>query len=65
MGFPFSGRGFAIMEAREGSRSMVVTSSSETVPAGMRSGPQIIHGTRWPPSNGVPFPARRGSAFPP
>ena len=54
-----------MIEARLGSKSMVPINSSHTLPAGIREGPHITHGTLCPPSKVVPLPSRNGPAEPP
>ena len=51
--------------AMVGSTSIVPINSLHSVPAGIRPGPHITQGTRWPPSNVVPLPSRSGPADPP
>ncbi len=44
--FRSAGSGKSISRAKVGSKSIVVQSSSQVVPAGMRPGSRITHGSR-------------------
>ena len=59
-----SGSFASINLATVGRISMVEANSSQRVPAGIFPGQRIKVGTRTPPSKLVPFPSRKGPAFP-
>ena len=61
----WGGSSAAINSATVGSTSIVITGSRQTLPASIIPGQRMMHGTRTPPSNVVPFPSRSGPVVPP
>ncbi len=61
----FLGNAVSLSAANVGNRSIVMVNASEVVPALIRPGAHMTHGTRCPPSNVDIFPSLNGKAEPP